>query len=47
MTDTKPSRRSGGWAAGSAGADPLDQLVHLSNLMGQDTRLARASPGYR
>ncbi|MEA2724645.1 MAG: hypothetical protein QOH59_2416 [Gemmatimonadales bacterium] len=44
MTDTKPSAgRSRGWAA--AGADPLDQLVHLSNLMGQDTRLVQPGGG--
>ncbi|HEY8196842.1 MAG TPA: SDR family oxidoreductase [Gemmatimonadales bacterium] len=46
MTDTKPSARgSHGWAAGSVGADPLDQLVHLSNLMGQDTRLVQPGGG--
>ncbi|MEO8089881.1 MAG: SDR family oxidoreductase [Gemmatimonadales bacterium] len=46
MTDTKPSaRRSGTWAAGSVGADPLDQLVHLSHLMGQDTRLVQPGGG--
>ena len=36
MTDTKPSKRR---------ADPLDQLVHLSNLMGQDTRLVQPGGG--
>jgi rhamnose utilization protein RhaD (predicted bifunctional aldolase and dehydrogenase)/NAD(P)-dependent dehydrogenase (short-subunit alcohol dehydrogenase family) len=46
MTDTKASpRRPGSWAAGSVGADPLDQLVHLSNLMGQDTRLVQPGGG--
>ena len=45
MTDTKPStRRPGRWAPG-AGADPLDQLIHLSNLMGQDTRLVQPGGG--
>jgi len=46
MTDTKPAaRRPGSWTAGSIGADPLDQLVHLSNLMGQDTRLVQPGGG--
>ncbi|MGZ8398440.1 MAG: SDR family oxidoreductase [Gemmatimonadales bacterium] len=36
MTDTKPSEQR---------ANPLDQLVHLSNLMGQDTRLVQPGGG--
>ncbi|HEY5940177.1 MAG TPA: SDR family oxidoreductase [Gemmatimonadales bacterium] len=36
MTDTKPSKRR---------ADPLDQLVQLSNLMGQDIRLVQPGGG--
>ncbi|HLB55169.1 MAG TPA: SDR family oxidoreductase, partial [Gemmatimonadales bacterium] len=39
------SRRLGSWAADIAGADPLDQLVHLSHLMGQDTRLVQPGGG--
>jgi rhamnose utilization protein RhaD (predicted bifunctional aldolase and dehydrogenase)/NAD(P)-dependent dehydrogenase (short-subunit alcohol dehydrogenase family) len=46
MTDTRAaSRRLGGWAADILGADPLDQLVHLSHLMGQDTRLVQPGGG--
>ncbi|MDQ3222890.1 MAG: SDR family oxidoreductase [Gemmatimonadota bacterium] len=46
MTDTKPSAgRAGSWTGGSVGHDPLDQLVHLSNLMGQDTRLVQPGGG--
>ena len=46
MTETKASaRRLGSWAAASVGPDPLDQLVHLSNLMGQDTRLVQPGGG--
>ena len=46
MTDTNAStRRSGAWAADAAGADPLDGLVHLSHLMGQDTRLVQPGGG--
>ncbi len=46
MTDTKPSaRRSAGWAAGRVGTDPLDHLVHLSHLMGEDTRLVQPGGG--
>ena len=43
MTDLKTSRRSGNWDR--AGDDPLDQLVHLSHLMGQDTRLVQPGGG--
>ncbi|MEP7226449.1 MAG: SDR family oxidoreductase [Gemmatimonadales bacterium] len=44
MAETKASaRRLGSWAA--VGADPLDQLVHLSHLMGQDTRLVQPGGG--
>jgi rhamnose utilization protein RhaD (predicted bifunctional aldolase and dehydrogenase)/NAD(P)-dependent dehydrogenase (short-subunit alcohol dehydrogenase family) len=44
MTETKASaRRPGSWAG--VGADPLDQLVHLSHLMGQDTRLVQPGGG--
>ena len=46
MPDTKPlSRRPGSWATGHIGDDPLDQLVHLSHLMGQDTRLVQPGGG--
>ncbi|MDQ3208899.1 MAG: class II aldolase/adducin family protein, partial [Gemmatimonadota bacterium] len=45
MKNTKTRARPGGWAAGTAGADPLDQLVHLSHLMGQDTRLVQPGGG--
>jgi len=45
MTDIKTSRRRGTWAADIVGADPLDQLVHLSHLMGQDTRLVQPGGG--
>jgi rhamnose utilization protein RhaD (predicted bifunctional aldolase and dehydrogenase) len=45
MTDTKTSSpRLRRWAA-EVGADPLDQLVHLSHLMGQDTRLVQPGGG--
>jgi rhamnose utilization protein RhaD (predicted bifunctional aldolase and dehydrogenase)/NAD(P)-dependent dehydrogenase (short-subunit alcohol dehydrogenase family) len=44
MTDIKTSpRRAAGWKAPSG--DPLDQLVHLSRLMGQDTRLVQPGGG--
>ena len=43
MTDLKTSRTSGNWDR--AGADPLDQLVHLSHLMGQDPRLVQPGGG--
>ena len=44
MTDIKTSpRRPAGWAPPSG--DPLDQLVHLSRLMGQDTRLVQPGGG--
>ena len=44
MTETKTSaQRVGSWAA--VGVDPLDQLVHLSHLMGQDTRLVQPGGG--
>jgi rhamnose utilization protein RhaD (predicted bifunctional aldolase and dehydrogenase)/NAD(P)-dependent dehydrogenase (short-subunit alcohol dehydrogenase family) len=39
------SRPQGSWAAEIAGTDPLDQLVHLSHLMGQDTRLVQPGGG--
>ena len=46
MTDIKSSApRSRGWAADIVSADPLDQLVHLSHLMGQDTRLVQPGGG--
>ncbi len=38
-----PSQRSSGWAA--AASDPLDQLVLLSHLMGQDVRLVQPGGG--
>src|SRR5215203_4655035 len=43
MTDLKASRTSDGWDR--AGADPLDQLVHLSHLLGQDPRLVQPGGG--
>src|SRR5688572_900313 len=44
-TDIKASsNRLGAWAAG-VGPDPLDQLVHLSHLIGQDTRLVQPGGG--
>jgi rhamnose utilization protein RhaD (predicted bifunctional aldolase and dehydrogenase)/NAD(P)-dependent dehydrogenase (short-subunit alcohol dehydrogenase family) len=43
MTDLKTSSRATGWD--KAGPDPLDQLVHLSHLMGQDTRLVQPGGG--
>ncbi len=43
MTDIKTSRRTTGWD--KAGPDPLNQLVHLSHLMGQDTRLVQPGGG--
>ena len=46
MTDIKTSpRHPGSWAADIVAADPLDQLVHLSHLMGQDTRLVQPGGG--
>jgi rhamnose utilization protein RhaD (predicted bifunctional aldolase and dehydrogenase)/NAD(P)-dependent dehydrogenase (short-subunit alcohol dehydrogenase family) len=45
MTDTEATaRQPGGWAA-DRGAEPLDQLVHLSNLMGQNARLVQPGGG--
>jgi len=35
--------RTGGWA--DAGPDPLDQLIHLSHLIGHDTRLVQPGGG--
>jgi len=35
--------RAGGWA--DAGPDPLDQLIHLSHLIGHDTRLVQPGGG--
>ena len=44
MTDLHASaRRAGNWDR--VGADPLDRLVHLSHLMGQDTRLVQPGGG--
>ena len=44
MTDLHTSsKRDGSWR--TVGADPLDQLVHLSHLMGQDTRLVQPGGG--
>jgi rhamnose utilization protein RhaD (predicted bifunctional aldolase and dehydrogenase)/NAD(P)-dependent dehydrogenase (short-subunit alcohol dehydrogenase family) len=44
MTDLNTSRRrAGNWDR--VGADPLDRLVHLSHLMGQDTRLVQPGGG--
>jgi rhamnose utilization protein RhaD (predicted bifunctional aldolase and dehydrogenase)/NAD(P)-dependent dehydrogenase (short-subunit alcohol dehydrogenase family) len=39
------SRRTRGREAGTAATDPLDQLVHLSHLIGQDTRLVQPGGG--
>ena len=44
MTDLHTStRRAGNWDR--VGADPLDRLVHLSHLMGQDPRLVQPGGG--
>ena len=43
MTDLKTRQRSAGWEG--IGNDPLDQVVHLSHLMGQDTRLVQPGGG--
>jgi rhamnose utilization protein RhaD (predicted bifunctional aldolase and dehydrogenase)/NAD(P)-dependent dehydrogenase (short-subunit alcohol dehydrogenase family) len=44
MTDLHTSpRRAGNWER--VGADPLDRLVHLSHLIGQDTRLVQPGGG--
>ena len=43
MTDLKASQGATGW--GKPGNDPLDQLVHLSHLMGQDVRLVQPGGG--
>ena len=37
------ARRAGNWER--IGADTLDQLVHLSHLIGQDTRLVQPGGG--
>ena len=44
MTDIKTSPGHPAWADIVA-ADPLDQLVHLSHLMGQNTRLVQPGGG--
>ena len=43
MTDLQTSRAKTSW--NKVGPDPLDQLVHLSHLMGQDTRLVQPGGG--
>jgi rhamnose utilization protein RhaD (predicted bifunctional aldolase and dehydrogenase)/NAD(P)-dependent dehydrogenase (short-subunit alcohol dehydrogenase family) len=44
MTDLHTSpRRAGDWKR--VGVDPLDRLIHLSHLMGQDTRLVQPGGG--
>src|SRR5918995_5198868 len=43
MADLKTSRRASGWD--KVGSDPLDQVVHLSHLMGWDTRLVQPGGG--
>ncbi len=44
MTEIRTgSDRAGGWA--DAGPDPLDQLIHLSHLIGHDTRLVQPGGG--
>ncbi len=45
MPPHQTSSRRSNWATDVAGADPLDQLVHLSHLMGQDTRLVQPGGG--
>ena len=43
MTNLQTSRGETSWD--KVGSDPLDQLVHLSHLMGQDTRLVQPGGG--
>jgi rhamnose utilization protein RhaD (predicted bifunctional aldolase and dehydrogenase)/NAD(P)-dependent dehydrogenase (short-subunit alcohol dehydrogenase family) len=44
MTEIRTgSDRAGGWA--DVGPDPLDQLIHLSHLIGHDTRLVQPGGG--
>src|SRR5918995_3519602 len=43
MTDLQTSRGVTSWD--KVGSDPLDRLVHLSHLMGQDTRLVQPGGG--
>jgi rhamnose utilization protein RhaD (predicted bifunctional aldolase and dehydrogenase)/NAD(P)-dependent dehydrogenase (short-subunit alcohol dehydrogenase family) len=43
MTDLKTSQRDANW--GHVGSDPLDHVVHLSRLMGQDPRLVQPGGG--
>src|SRR5215213_7163108 len=43
MTDLQTSRRPVNW--GHVGPDPLDNVVHLSHLMGQDARLVQPGGG--
>src|SRR3954468_2398225 len=43
MTNLHTSPRADGW--GRVGGDPLDRLVHLSHLMGQDLRLVQPGGG--
>ncbi len=44
MTDSTAASTTGRWDA-AAGADPLAQLVHLSNLVGRDRRLVQPGGG--
>jgi rhamnose utilization protein RhaD (predicted bifunctional aldolase and dehydrogenase)/NAD(P)-dependent dehydrogenase (short-subunit alcohol dehydrogenase family) len=43
MTELHTVPRTGDWKR--IGADPIDRLVHLSNLLGQDTRLVQPGGG--
>jgi rhamnose utilization protein RhaD (predicted bifunctional aldolase and dehydrogenase)/NAD(P)-dependent dehydrogenase (short-subunit alcohol dehydrogenase family) len=46
MPDTHASpRHPRSWGPNIVGADPLDQLIHLSHLMGHDTRLVQPGGG--
>ena len=45
MTDVKDPRCHDSWPSEVLAADPLDQLVHLSHLMGLDTRLVQPGGG--
>src|SRR3954447_14221980 len=43
MTEIRTGTDRAGWA--DAGRDPLDQLIHLSHLIGHDSRLVQPGGG--